>query len=66
MPPDIKSVDPTLVAVAKFMLGHKELKQREGILNEKRYKFFKGTYFPSLFGFLFVILHLTLFFIKHS
>lgn len=42
IPPDLKTVDPTLLAVAKFIRGHKELKQREGILNDRRYTFFKG------------------------
>lgn len=41
-PPDLKTVDPTALAVAKFLRHHKELKQREGIMNEKRHQFFRG------------------------
>lgn len=41
-PPDLKKVDPTLLNIAKFLKSQKDLKQREGILNDRRYTFFKG------------------------
>lgn len=43
-PPDLKTVDPTMLAVAKFLHGNSILKQREGILNGRRYMFFKGKF----------------------
>lgn len=42
-PPDLKTVDPSALAVAKFLRHHALLKQREGIMNEKRHQFFRGT-----------------------
>lgn len=44
-PPNLKTVDPAMLAVAKFLRGHPLLKQREGILGDRRYMFFKGTSF---------------------
>lgn len=43
-PPDLKSVDPTALAIAKFLRSNSLLKQREGILNEQRYQFFRGSF----------------------
>lgn len=41
-PPDLTKVDPTALAVAKFLWRNPLLKQREGILGEKRQEFFRG------------------------
>lgn len=42
--PDLASVDPAALAVAKFLYHNKVLKEREGIIHEKRQQFFRGKY----------------------
>lgn len=40
--PNLATADPSALAVAKFLRHNKQLKAREGIMDERRYCFFKG------------------------
>ena len=46
--PNLGNIDPTILAVAKFLRRSSILKQRKGIIYYKRQDFFRGNTFIQL------------------